>query len=141
MRSPLERLLRPRGDIRHDGRQHWRKEPQFGAEEPAHEITFWNTSGPLRRAAIAAGLVVGGTAAALATPALLAIGAGALTTALVWDGVKMYRAHRPHEYEGTVWDAQGNVSVIRHYGRVVWSRAANPGVPPPAGVPAKIGGG
>ena len=151
MRTPRERLDRPLGDIPYNDPRPWRKEIPFGAESemrrihfpatapPPHDtsdLSFWNTAGPRRNWSLAAGAGAAAVAAGLATPLLVAGAVGALATILVWDGLRLAGRMNDHSYDGSVWDAEGNLILAKKNGIIVWTKDM-PG-PPPAGVPRKI---
>lgn len=151
MRTPLERLRNPDGDIPYNDPRPWRREVPFGAESemrripipvttpPAArgvDVPFWKVSGPRRNWSLAAGAAAAAVAAGLSSPLLVAGGVGALATLLVWDGLRLAGRMSDQSFEGSVWDAQGNLVLAKKNGVIVWTKDM-PG-PPPSGVPRKI---
>ena len=163
MRTPQERRDHPLGDIPHNDPRPWRREVPFGADRPGAsqipfgaesemrripippaappsprgpDVSFWSGSGPRRNWAIVAGASAAAVAAGLATPLLVAGAIGALATLLTWDGLRLAGKFSDHSYDGSVWDAQGNLILAKKNGVIVWTKDL--GTPPPAGIPRKI---
>ena len=130
MRTPRERLYGPPyADIPPNDPRPWRKEIEFGAESEMRRISMppAPASASNRAADVPAGL---------SSPLLVAGGVGALATILVWDGLRLAGHFSDHSYDGSVWDAQGNVILVKKNGVIVWTKDM-PG-PPPTGVPRKV---